>query len=306
VNARVRLGVGIPQSFPHGDIDPARIRAYLERAEALGFDSAWTSESIVGGMPILEPVELLTFAAACTERMRLGCAVLLTAVRGPLHLAKSLSTLDHLSRGRLIAGMGLGTPRLDAAFGIDSSSRVARFFEGIQVMKALWTHERASFDGRFWRLDGVLMEPKPVQQPHPPIWIGGSHPAALRRAVRLGDGFIAAGSSSTEQFRGQVKIVRAHLAEAARDPATFPIAKRVYIAVDDDRQRAAAGLSDWFTRNYGRSMHEQVAVWGPADECVARLHEVAEAGAQLIVLSPLFDHDVQLERFAADLAPNLA
>jgi probable F420-dependent oxidoreductase len=295
----VRLGIGLPQTFPDSAVDPAAIREYARRAEALGFDSAWTSESIVGNMPILEPIELLTFAAACTERIRLGCAVLLTAVRNPLHLAKSLGTLDHLSQGRLIAGMGLGTPRLDAAFGIESSSRVARFVEGMQVVKALWTEPRVTFEGRFWQLHDVAMAPRPLQKPHPPIWIGAHHPAALRRAVRLGDGFIGAGSSSTEQFAEQVSTVRACLAEAGRDPTTFPIAKRVYIAVDDDQARAGAQLAGWFTRTYGRSTHEQVAVWGPPDECAARLQEVADAGASLIVLSPLFDHATQLERLAA-------
>jgi probable F420-dependent oxidoreductase len=305
VTSAIRLGVGIPQAFPIGQIDPTAIKTYLQRAEALGFDGAWTQEQILGVMPTLDSLHLLTFAAAHTSRLRLGCAVHLTAVRSPVHLAKSLTTLDHLSAGRLIVGVGLGTPRFDAALGVESATRVARFTEGIRLMKALWTEPRVTFAGRFWQLDAAPMEPKPVQHPHPPVWFGASHPNALRRSVRYGDGFIGAGSTSSSQFAEQVRTIRACLEEAGRDPASFPISKRVYIAVDDDKQRAGKKLEEWFTYNYGRSNHEQVAVWGSADECAERLREVAASGAEMIVLTALFDHDEQLERIAADLAPRL-
>jgi probable F420-dependent oxidoreductase len=306
VTTSVRLGVGIPQAFLRAAIEPSSIKAFVERAEALGFDGLWTQENPLGVMPTLDSLHLLTFAAAHTSRVRLGCAVHLTAVRGPVYLAKSLMTVDQLSGGRLIVGVGLGTPRNDAAFGVDSSTRVARFVEGIRLMKALWTEPRITFQGRFFRLEGAAMEPKPVQRPHPPIWFGGSHTNALRRAVRYGDGFIGAGATSSSSFADQVRTLRACLEEAGRDPASFPISKRVYIAVDDDRQRAGDKLAEWFTFNYGRSMHEQVAVWGSADECAERLREIVAAGAEMLVLTALFDYAEQLERIAGELAPRLA
>jgi alkanesulfonate monooxygenase SsuD/methylene tetrahydromethanopterin reductase-like flavin-dependent oxidoreductase (luciferase family) len=214
-------------------------------------------------------------------------------------------TVDQLSGGRLIVGVGLGTPRNDAAFGVDSSTRAARFVEGIRLMKALWTEPRITFPGRFFQLESAAMEPKPVQRPHPPIWFGGSHPNALRRAVRYGDGFIGAGSTSSSSFADQVRTLRACLEEAGRDPASFPISKRVYIAVDNDRERAGNKLAEWFTINYGRSIHEQVAVWGSADECADRLREIVAAGAEMLVLTALFDYAEQLERLAGELAPRL-
>jgi probable F420-dependent oxidoreductase len=299
------FGIGIPQAFHNTTIDPGSIAAFLRRAEALGFVGAWTQESALGRMPTLDSVHLLTFAAAHTSRMRVGCAVHLTALHSPVHLAKSLMSIDHLSGGRLIVGVGLGTPRHDTAFGVDSATRVARFTEGIQLMKALWTEPSVTFEGRFFQLDAAAMEPKPVQRPWPPIWFGASHPNALRRAVRLGDGFIGAGSTSTADFVAQVRTIRSYLRDAGRDPASFPISKRVYIAVDDDKQRAGKKLEDWFTFNYGRSQHERVAVWGPPDECAARLREVAAAGAEMIVLTTLFDYDEQLERIGADLLPRI-
>jgi probable F420-dependent oxidoreductase len=301
----IPIGVGVPQSFPDRTVDPEAIRRYLARAEALGFHSVWTQEQILGRMPTLEPLELMTFAAACTSRLRLGCAVFLSALRSPVHLAKMLSSLDQLSQGRLEVGVGLGTPRLDAAFGVESSTRVARFVEGIQVMTALWTQPEVTFAGHFWQLQAAHMEPKPLSQPRPRLWFGANHPNAVRRAVRLGDAFIGAGSASAAQFAEQVRVLHACLAEAGRDPSSFPIAKRVYLAVDDDPQRAADKLAAWFTLNYGHTIHEQVAVWGPPEACAERLRQIIASGAGMLVLTPLFDEAEQLERIAADVAPRL-
>jgi probable F420-dependent oxidoreductase len=295
----------MPQARTHGNFEPAAIRDYVMRAEALGFDGLWTQENFFGGMPQLDSLELLTFAAACTQRIRLGCAVFLTVLRSPVPFAKSLAGLDQLSAGRLIVGVGLGRPDRAAAFGFDPATRVARFSEGIRLMKALWTEPKVSFQGRFWQVDGVGMVPKPVQQPHPPIWFGGSHPDALRRAVRLGDGFIGAGSVSTAQFAEQVRTLRTYLEADRQDPAGFPLSKRVYIVVDDDRQRAETRVMDFFGSSYGAG-HTPPAIWGPPAECVARLREVAEAGAEMIVLTTLFDYAEQLERLAADVVPRLA
>jgi probable F420-dependent oxidoreductase len=303
----MRLAISIPQTVADGTFDPAALRAYLRRAEELGFESAWTQEAILSQVPTLDPVDMLTYAAACTERLRLGCAVLLTALRSPVHLAKSLSTIDQLSRGRLEIGVGLGGQTdVYPAYGADAGTRVARFNEGLRVMKSLWTQPRTTFEGRFWQLRDVPMEPKPFQKPHPPVWFGANHPNALRRAVRHGDGFFGAGSQTTAQFVEQVRTVRSLLAEAGRDPAGFPIAKRVYVIVDDDRERAGRGLADWFQRRYGRPGLERVAVWGPASECVEGLREVAAAGAERILLTAPFDEAEQLERLASEVVPRLA
>src|SRR5215475_4920122 len=212
----------MPQRFADGAFDPQAFRAFLGRAEALGFESAWTQEQVLGRFPQLGPTETMTFAAACTEHIRLGCAVLVTPLHNPVHLAKSLSTLDQLSRGRLEVGVGTGgRGRMFSAFEVDPASLVARFNEGLRLMKALWSQPRVNFDGRFWQLKDAAMEPKPFQKPHPPIWFGASHPDALRRAATHGNGFFGAGSSTTAQFAEQVPTVRQALAEAGRDAASF-------------------------------------------------------------------------------------
>jgi probable F420-dependent oxidoreductase len=307
VKSRVPLAVSIPQTFPAGSVEVDRIRRYLARAEALGFTGAWVVEQVIGTIPSLEPIELLTYAAATTTRLRLGAAVLLTALRSPVHTAKSLATLDQLSGGRLDVGVGLGgSTAVYPAFGLSAERRAARFAEGIGLMKRLWTEPRVTFDGAFYRLKDIPMEPKPLQRPHPPIWFGAHHPDALRRAATLGDAFMGAGSLSTAKFAEEVALLRRALEAAGRDPDAFPVAKRVYIAVDADRARAARRLAEWFGGFYHRpQLAEEVSVWGSVEECAEGLRAVVAAGARLLMLNPVFDDEEQLERFASELAPRL-
>ncbi|MHB8730606.1 MAG: LLM class flavin-dependent oxidoreductase [bacterium] len=304
----MRLAISIPQFVGDGAFDPARFRAHVARAEALGFDSAWTQEQVLGSFPHLGPIETMTYAAACTERLRLGCAVFVLPLHGPVHLAKSLSTLDQLSRGRLEVGVGIGGRRMFSAFAVDPDRLVTRFVEELQLMKALWTEPRVTFKGRFWQLDGAAMEPKPFQKPFPPIWFGAAHPNAVRRAVRHGDGFFGAGSQTTARFAEQVQVLREALAESGRPAAEFRIAKRVYIAVDDDagraRHRGVAVLQDLYRHGAPRDL-ERVAVFGAPRACADGLREVADAGAEMILLTPLFDEAAQMERLAADVIPRM-
>src|ERR1700730_11115971 len=244
-SGKTPCGIAIPQTSAPADV--RFLRDYLTRAEALGYDSVWVQEQILGDSPMLEPVTLLTFAAAITSKVRLGTSVILPITRNPVHLAKALSTLDQLSQGRLTLGVGMGGPHVpEPAFGIPKENRSRRFVEVLKVMKALWTQPRATFAGEFWKFENVAMEPKPIQNPHPPIWFGARDEIALRRAVRHGDGWMGAGSSSTADFIKQITMLRRLLEEANRDPSTYPISKRVYLAIDDDRARAEGRLREWF------------------------------------------------------------
>ncbi len=304
----MRFAIAIPQFYSDGEFDPVAFRAYLTRAEELGFDSAWTQEQLLGSWNQLAPIETMTYAAACTERLRLGCVVFVSTLYSPVHLAKSLSTLDQLSRGRIEIGVGTGGPgRPFAAFGVQSGRYVARFTEGIALMKALWTQPRVTFDGEFWQLQDAAMEPKPFQKPYPPLWFGAASEPALRRAVRLGDGFFGAGSTPTARFAEQVMVVRAALAEAGRPAESFPIAKRVYVAIDDHAERARARMDAALTELYGRRVEaiEAAAVAGTTADCARELHQVAEAGAELILCTALFDQAEQMEQLAAAVIPEL-
>src|SRR5262249_19029039 len=289
----MRFTISIPQNVPDGTFDAAALRAYLARAEALGFESAWTGEQVIGSMPHLGPIEMMSYAAACTERIRIGCIAFVSSLHNPLQLAKSMATLDQLSRGRLEIGLATGgRTRMFSAFGVDAETFVSRFNEGLQLMKTLWTEPRVTFEGRFWQLHGAAMEPKPFQKLHPPIWFGGSHPNALPPAVRYANGVFGAGSQNTAQFRDPGEGVGEAPGGQNRDPSTFPIAKRVYIAVDDSAARARERITAALEEQYGYFGIKglgPVAVAGPPEACVQGLREVFDAGAEMILLNPLFD-----------------
>ncbi|MDC9005650.1 LLM class flavin-dependent oxidoreductase [Mycobacterium marinum] len=307
----MRFSIAIPQLDTDG-LDAAGLRAYLARAEELGFEGGWVLEQIIGSSPLLAPLELLAYCAACTNRLRLGVAVLVTSLHDPLQLASSVTAVDRLSNGRLDLGVAAGGgSRKFAAFGVDRATHVSYFTEGLQLMKAAWSDEpRVRFHGRFRDVDDLPIQPKPVQRPHPPIWFGGRAPKALARAVRHGDAFLGAGSSTTADFATAVTTLRHELAEQGRDPAGFTIGKRVYLMVDDDperaRERVLAGLRSIYGKMGGL---DAVAVAGTPDDVTRGLAEVIAAGAQTLLLNPVGpdvgqNHE-QMERLAAEVIPRL-
>jgi alkanesulfonate monooxygenase SsuD/methylene tetrahydromethanopterin reductase-like flavin-dependent oxidoreductase (luciferase family) len=245
--------------------------------------------------------------------MRLGVAVLVTSLHDPLQLASSATAVDRLSHGRLDLGVapGGGFRRFDA-FGVEPKTFISSFTEGLELMKAAWSDaERVTFHGRFRDVDDLPIEPKPVQRPHPPIWVGGTAPAALARAVRLGDSFLGAGSSTTEAFTTVAATVRRELDVQGKDAAGFTIGKRVYLMIDDDARRARERVVAGLHRKYGGMRGiEDVPVSGTPAEVATGLRAVVEAGAEMILLNPLGD-DVaedreQMERLATEVLPQLA
>jgi alkanesulfonate monooxygenase SsuD/methylene tetrahydromethanopterin reductase-like flavin-dependent oxidoreductase (luciferase family) len=307
----VKFSISIHQLDPSG-FDGAGLRDYLSRAEELGFEGGWVLEQTIGEAPLLAPLELLAWAAACTERLRLGVAVLVSSLHDPLQLASSITAVDRLSHGRLDVGVAPGGGRRKfAAFGVDGDTFISSFTEGLQLMKAAWSDEpRVTFDGRFRQVDNLPIQPKPVQRPHPPIWFGGQAPKALARAVRHGDAFLGAGSSTTAKFAEAVPIVRREIAEQSKDPAKFQIGKRVYLMIDDDPAKARERVLDGLHRIYGSMPGvDEVPVSGTVDDVIAGVREVIDAGAETILLNPV-GRDIpedreQMELLAAEVIPQL-
>lgn len=308
----MRFSISIPQ-LANDAIDGAGLRSYLARAEQLGFAGGWVSEQVVGAAPLLAPLELLAYAAACTDRLRLGVAVLVSTLHEPLHLAAAVTAVDRLSHGRLDLGVAPGSRRHPlAAFGVADQTYVRRFTEGLELMKAAWSDApRVTFSGRFRQVDDLAIQPKPVQRPHPPIWFGGHAPAALARAVRHGDAFIGAGSSSTATFAREVAVLRRELAAQGKDPAGFTISKRVFVMVDDDAGRAREQVLAGMRRIYAGQLPdaETMPVAGTAAEVARGLREVLDAGAQTVLLNPVgstvAEDREQMERLAAEVLPQL-
>jgi probable F420-dependent oxidoreductase len=298
-----RVSVGLPQLLAGGEADV--VRRYAVRAEALGFAGLWSLDAVPGSatsrVPLLDGLHLLTTAAAVTERIGLGIAVIVLAARNPAVLARELATIDRLSGGRLTVGVGVGRSEPTAAgLGLPAGRRARRLREGVDVLRALWADGAATYDGDLYRFADLTIEPKPVQRPGPPLWFGAGTPPALRRAARMGDGWLGAGSSPSAAFPEQVGVLTEALRAAGRDPAAFPIGKRVYVAVEDTERRARERLTPILDGMYDApGLTERVAVCGPPETCAEQLRELVDAGAGELLLNPMYDHLEQLEALAA-------
>lgn len=308
----VEFGFPIPQVFLDGRADLDVLRRTLALGERLGFHSAWVQDQVAGDVPLHESLTLLSWAAALTTRVRLGVSVLVFPIRNPVHVAKIVSTLDNLSSGRMILGVGLGhvmAPGFFRTYGVDNREAVRRFNEGIRVMKSLWTEPETNFDGEFFQLQRACMWPKPVQKPHVPLWFGGQHPDALRRAVRFADAYTCAGPNTTDEFAGFVSQIRQFLDEEGRDPATLPLSKRVYLAIDDDEARAKRRLDEFFGSRYPWQIQRNpdfvadICVWGSTARVAEGLARVARIGATTIITNPLWDFEEQVEALASEVVP---
>ncbi|HZR81072.1 MAG TPA: LLM class F420-dependent oxidoreductase [Candidatus Binatia bacterium] len=242
--APLGFGLVLPQFGPsaRGPEATARLREVAIRADRLGYAVLWTAEHIVfpreiatpypyGGRfpvpvtdPILDPIVALSYAAAVTDRVQLGTSVLVLPYRHPMVLAKQLATLDVMSNGRVLAGVAGGWLREEfELLGVPFRERGARTDEAIALMRALWSEESVTFRGRFWSLEEAAFFPKPARAGGPPIWIGGSSPPAMRRAARLGDGWIAVPRPTLEELARDVATLRRLAEESGRDPTQLGV-----------------------------------------------------------------------------------
>jgi len=287
----------LPQVFTETAVDMKVVETVAVRAEEAGLHSLWTQAQVVGKADVLEPLTLLSYVAAITNRIRLGTSVLIVTEHTPVQLAKLVSSLDVISNGRVMVGLGMGAPLLRLQMGgFDMDRPVRRLVETADILKALFSDGPANYQGRIWQLEDVEMNPKPIQRPSPPIWLGGRHPDGLRRAVRHGTGWMGPGGASTADFGLYVSQIRQMLEEEGRDPAQFTIAKRIYIAVEDNRAEAERRISDRFevySKNRDKGLN--VSVYGTADDVAAGIQEVIDLGAQIVVLNPLYDFVAQQE-----------
>jgi probable F420-dependent oxidoreductase len=289
-----------------GDHDLARLVEQARRAEALGFDSVWAGDSPLT-RPRADPLLLLSAVAAATRRVTLGTAVLLPALRHPILLAHQLATLDRLSDGRLIAGMGGGFPNAGTeaqftAIGVDFARRIGRLEESIEVMRRLWSGQEVSFTGRHFDFHGVTLAPGPVRPGGPPIWLAGGG-AALRRVARLADGWLPY-PPQTETYARE----RALIQEGADREVTPGL--YATLCLDEDPERARDRLRVSVERYYNAPLEVvesiQAMFAGTARDAAGWLAAYAEAGARHVVIRlAADDHDAALEEVGDAVLPLL-
>jgi probable F420-dependent oxidoreductase len=289
-------------SLPHRSpdtIDVASVRRVAERAEALGFSDLWVTENTLDHVYCFDPGVILTYAAAVTKRIRVGVAVTVLPVHNPSHVAHQIATLDYVSNGRAILGLGLGRQHHYTEFQVPMERRVRRFREGVEIIKALWTQPKVTYEGDIYRLEDAGMLLKPVQKPHPPIWFGGDHPDALRRAATIADGWIGSGGSSIAGFGKCVPVLRAELEKLGRDPAAFPISKRVFLSVHENADVARAELDRWFKTVYRNPAGADASgLYGTPEHVREGLEALVSAGANHLLVNPVGRYAEQVEALA--------
>lgn len=279
---------------------PEAIREVALAAEALGFDSVWTTDHILVPQAHLEPYgrifetwTTLAYVAAITQRVRLGTSILLLALRHPVLVAKQAATLDQLSGGRLILGVGAGWLAQEFEhLGVPFRRRIRLLEEGLALMRVLWADPRPRFEGRFFRITDAVFEPLPAQPGGPPVWIGGNTEAAVRRAARLGDGWHPVGLDP-ETLRERVERLRAW---ANGRPVT--VICRMYVALD-------AALPPVYTSPTGE---RRMRLTGSPEQVAAGLRSLRAAGADGVVLTfeaPSAEAQVAQMRRLAALLPDL-
>ena len=295
---QIALGISLPHRSPD-PITVAEVRQVAQRAEAVGFRDLWVTNNTLDPANCFDSLTLLTYAAAITSTIRVGVSVLVLPVYNPIHVAHQVATLDYLSGGRAVLGVGLGREQHYAEFQIPRERRVRRFLEEVELMKALWTQPKVTYQGQIFQLEDGVMGPKPIQKPHPPVWLGGGHPDALRRAAAIADGWMGAGGSTSAAFAKSVPLVRTALEKAGRDPASFPISKRVFMSVHERPEVAQAEVHRWYSVVYHNpELTHTGGVYGTPEQVREQLEELVAMGANHLLLNPVTRYTEQVEALA--------
>lgn len=290
---RERIMLGEPATGP--------LLALAERAERLGYDSIWIGDSLLA-RPRHDPLTLLAAVAARLPRIEIGTAVLLPALRNPVVLAHQIATLDQISEGRFILGIGLATdqPPVRAEFaaaGVPFEKRVGRTLEGLRLARALWRGEPVDWDGR-WKIERGVLAPVPYRPGGPPVWMAGSLQTSLERTARYCEGWMPIAPDAAEwatKWRELKELTKA----AGRDPAALTGSMYLTVSIDDDIDRANDKLNEFQVSYYGQpaaAMRRRQACYaGPGEGLVPWLQAYADAGASHLIVRFVGDHERHLD-----------
>jgi alkanesulfonate monooxygenase SsuD/methylene tetrahydromethanopterin reductase-like flavin-dependent oxidoreductase (luciferase family) len=301
-----KLGYLLPtrEQIMEGKPDAVSLLDLAARAEGQGFDSVWVGDSLLA-KPRHCPLTLLAGVAGRVPRVELGTAVLLPALRNPVLLAHQVATLDQVSEGRFILGVGFAAdlPNIRAEFaaaGVPFEKRIGRMMEGLRLCRALWTGQPVDWDGR-WPVHKGVLAPTPFRTGGPPLWIGGNLATSLERAGKFFDGWFPV-APSADDFAIGLGQVRSTATAAGRDPASVTGAMYITIALDHDAAKAEARLNSFLERYYLQSAAairtRQACYAGPAAEVAAYLDTYVKAGAGHLCIRFAGDHVAHMAALA--------
>ncbi|MGL6280537.1 MAG: LLM class flavin-dependent oxidoreductase [Gaiella sp.] len=304
VGRLMEIGIQGSGQLTHALPDPGRFRAVAELAEELGYDAVWAGEHLSFHNPILDLGVALSAFATVTRSIRIGAGVVLLPLRHPSLVAKQAASLDYLSGGRLLLGVGVGgegAKDFEAA-GVPLGERGARADESLRALRGLLAGGPASFEGRFYRYADVAIEPASPRPGGPPILVGGRKEASQRRAGRLADGWLPYLVSPGAFARG-VEVVRAHALEAGRDPEALTNGVVAFARVEEDGGGARERARRHLTQRYGMVFEphhvERLCIVGTPEECAERMAAFAAAGAWHLSLNPAAEEHELLDQVRA-------
>ena len=293
--------VGFGMSLPHRTLDKVdmkSVRNVAQRAEVLGFKDLWVTENANDNDGYsFDPITILTYAAAVTNTIGVGVSVVVLPQRHPVHVAHAYASLDYASGGRAILGVGIGRLEHYPHFGIPQERRIRRFNEQVQLIRRLWKEDEVDFQGEIFHFKGGI-KMKPVQEPLP-IWMGGGHPDAVRRAAQVADGWMGAGGQNTAAFRDSVPVLKEELERLGRDASKYPISKRVFMSVHENAKQARDEVNRWYSEAYHNPAQTDLAgVHGTPEQVREQLETLIGFGANHLLLNPVARYDEQVEALA--------
>ena len=286
---------------------------FVQRVDRCGYDSLWAGDHISFSIPILDPLLQLAQAAVASRRLILGTSVLLLPLRHPTPVAKQVTTLDHLTEGRLILGVGVGGefPKEYDACDVPSNERGARLAEGVQVLRKFFSGKPVTHHGRFYGpFEDVPMRPAPRQPGGPPIWFAGRKESALRRIGRLGDGYLAY-VITPETYRVALQTISASAGEFGRSPHPFGTGHLLFTRLEDSYETALDRATETLSVRYAMDFRKAAARYcalGTPEQVAERIREFHTAGVRHVVLDllgPYEERERQIEWFARDALPLL-
>jgi alkanesulfonate monooxygenase SsuD/methylene tetrahydromethanopterin reductase-like flavin-dependent oxidoreductase (luciferase family) len=290
-----------------------QILSFAERAERLGYDSLSVNDHIVYNTSWLDAVATLSAVAGTTSKIKLGTSILNIVIRNPIVSARTLSSIDIISSGILFAGVGPGSSKKDyEVCGIPYEDRWKRFDEALQILQALWNTESgtpglANFDGNYYKMENVSIEPQPVQKPHPPIYIGswGSE-AGLRRVAKYGDGWMASAYNITpEKFKERWKTVLSYRRSNDKDTESFQNSMMsMFGYIDNDKEKVHRMVKNILSPALGRRPEdlEDLLLFGSVDHCIKKIDTLYNVGVKRIHFWPICDFNEQIEIYSKQIA----
>jgi probable F420-dependent oxidoreductase len=286
------------------------VRDQARAIEAAGFDSAWVGDHVAFYAPIMESLTTLAFAAGATSRVQLGTSIYLVPLRHPTTSAKVAATLDVLSGGRLLLGIGVGgefPPEFEAC-GVPLAERGPRTDESIAIMRRLWTEGAVAHAGEHFRFGEVDVAPKPLQPGGPPILVGGRKAASMRRAGCLGDGYISH-MCSPEHFARNMQTIAEHAVAAGREGVPFESVCFIFTVMDDDYERAADKAGSMLSSIYNidmRAAARRYCLLGRPEDILEQMQAFVKSGARHFSFSLLSDPAAFYRAYRDVLLPGLA